>query len=416
MKKEIRMLRLLCAVLAGITCITGAWAVISNIRIGKLEALIEELEKRPAAEMQAQSAYDPETPAAEFKGGIITVAEASAEYELLKPYYDMLGMDEAEYAEDAKLDVLDTLIEQKVLENKAQEAGVYELDAEALAELEEEVRAAYEENVEYYMAFRFDESKSDTEVRKETIAYLDESGYSYEGLLEQAKAEAWRGRLFDHVTADIEPGEEQLREFYEEQLERAEQTYTASYAEYESDCAAGKAVLWHPEGVRRVQMLLVPFDFDQHQRYSDLQAMLAAGDASRLDELDALYGELAAAGEEMLADIPNGAAFDALMEESGYGNPEGECISEKSSIFGDEVRDAAMALEKIGDISRPVRCDEGLCILRYASDVPAGAVAFEELPGEFRANYVEEIKRSRYNAAVVQWLNEAEPVYYPERF
>ena len=416
MRKEIRMLRIACAVLAGLTAVMSVWAIISNIQIGKLKDEIEALSAGPAAQMQAQTgAYDPDMPAAEFKGGVITVAEAAAEYALLVPYYEMLGMNEAEFAEDAKLDVLDMLIEGKVLEGKAREAGVYELDAAALAELEARVQAEYEETVEYYMAFRFDESKSEAQVREEVVAYLNENGDSYERMLEQAKAEAWRDRLFDHVTSSLEIGDEELREFYQEQLESAEAVYTASYAEYESDCAAGRDVLWHPEGVRRVQMLVIPFDFGQSARYSDIQAMLAAGDASRLQELDALYGELEAEAQAVLSEIRGGRDFMSLLEEYGD-DSEGICISGQSTIFGDDIRDAAMALESIGDVSGAVPCDDGLCILRYAGDVTPGPVAYEAVSEELRANYTEELKRSRYNAQVVQWLNEAEPLYYTERF
>ena len=253
-------------------------------------------------------------------------------------------------------------------------------------------------------------------VREETIAFLNENGDSYEDRLRKAKADAWRDRLFEQVTADFSVDDASLRQLYDGQLESAEMIYSANYAEYESDCAAGKAVLWHPEGVRRVQALLVPFDEGQMERYIDLQALLAAGDAEKLHELDALYGELEAEGQRLLDRLKRGEALENLLAESGYGNAEGIHISERSTIFGGELRDAAMALEAVGDLSGLVRCDEGLCILRYASDVPAGSVAFEELPDEFRANYADEQKRSRYNAAVVQWLNEAEPVYYPERF
>lgn len=414
MRKEIRILRLACAVLAGISCIMCVWAVLSTIRISKLEAWIEKLENRPAAETQA--AYDPDAPAAEFRGGVISAAEAAEEYALLVPYYEMLGMNEAEYEEDAKLDVLNMLVEEKILENKAREDGVYELDAAALQELESRVRVEYEELVDYYMAFRFDESKTEAQVREETIAFLNENGDSYEDRLRKAKADAWRDRLFEQVTADFSVDDASLRQLYDGQLESAEMIYSANYAEYESDCAAGKAVLWNPEGVRRVQALLVPFDEGQMERYIDLQALLAAGDAEKLHELDALYGELEAEGQRLLDRLKRGEAFENLLAESGYGNAEGIHISERSTIFGGELRDAAMALEAVGDLSGLVRCDEGLCILRYAGEVTPGPVAFEEVAEELRVNYTEELKLSHFNSTVYRWISEAEVKYYPENF
>lgn len=411
MQKRIRFYRLLCILLALTTAAACAWSIGGVQRIKDLENRFEALSAETV-----QPGFDPDAIAASFNGGVVTAAEAAAEYELLAPYYDMLGMTETEYAQDAKMEVLNMLAEEKILVHKAREAGVYELDETALAELEAEVRSVYEENVEYYMSFRFDESKSDAELRRETIEYLAESGYTYEKLLEQAKDEAWRSRLFENATADFTIGDEELRELYEEQLSSAELTYSANYAEYESDCAAGKAVLWHPEGVRRMQMLVVPFDFAQAARYADLQALLAAGDASRLTELDELYGELDDDAQALMQRIQAGESFEALMDVFGWGNPAGECISANSSIFGDAVRDAAMALEKTGDVSAPVRFDEGLCILRYASDVAPGAVPFEQVSEALRSGNTEELRRSRYNAIVMQWIADADVKYYPERF
>lgn len=405
--------KILSVVLALATAVLALFLVRGNMEIGRLNARILELEAQLAGPADN---YDPSAAAAEFNGGIVTAAEASAEYELFVPYYEMLGMDEADYAEEAKMDVLNLLVERKILENKAREFGVYDLDEAALAELEQRVQAEFEENVEYYMAFRFDESKSEAEARAETIEYLNENGYAYEDLLQQAKADAWTDRLYAHVTAGFAIDDAQLRAFYEEQLQRAEAIYSANYAEYESDCAAGKAVLWHPEGVRRVQMLVIPFDFEQSARYADLQALLAAGDASRLTELEMLYGELEEAGQQMLLRIQNGESFEAMIDESGYGNAQGVSISAQSTIFGDALRDAAMALAETGDVSGLVRCDEGLCILRYIGNVTPGPVPFENVSEELRANHTEELKRSRYNAAVLQWVAEAEVICYPERF
>lgn len=405
-------LKILCIILAITTLGACIWAVSAELRCleynGRLAELLTSVDEPPL--------YSPDEAAAEFNGGIVTVAEAAAEYAIVQPYYEMLGMAEAEYAEDAKLEVLDNLIEEKILESKAREAGVYELDGAAEAELEARVKAEYEDNVEYYMAFRFDESKSDAQVREETIAYLEENGYSYEDLLAQAKKDFWKERLYEYVTADFTVSDEQLLAFYEEQLESAKLMYSANYAEYEADCEAGRAVVWHPEGVRRVQMLVIPFDEGQMAEYADIQALLAAGDAGRLEDLDALYKELEPQAGEVLGQMNGGADFDALFEEWGYGNPEGECIAGQSTIFGEEIRDAAMALENIGDVSGAVRCDAGLCIMRYASDVTPGQVAFEEVAGALRASYGEELKMSHYNATVVGWINEADAKYYPERF
>ena len=94
----------------------------------------------------------------------------------------------------------------------------------------------------------------------------------------------------------------------------------------------------------------------------------------------------------------------------------GSYVSERSTLCGDDFRSAAMALESIGDVSGLVRTDGGLCILRYAGDVVPGAVAYEDVRDELRATYEEELRVSRYNATVIQWIEEANPRYHTEVF
>lgn len=415
MDRRTYRMRLICAVLAVLAAGMCAWAIINAVQVKRLEARILVLENA-ALEPLENAGLDRDAVAAEFNGGSVSVGEAYDEYETIMTYYEMLGMSADEYAEDTRLDVLKMLVERKVLENMAREKGVYEPDEAARAEAEASVRAEYEDNVEYYMAFRYEDGKSEEEVREETIAYLDANGYSYDDLLAQAEQNMWQERLYEAVTKDVTITDDELLAFYQSQLESAEQAYSASYDEYEADCEAGRAVLWHPEGVRRVQVLRISFDEAQAERYADIQALLTAGEADRLDELDGLYAELEPEAEAMLARARQGEDFVALMAACGGGKADGECISDASTAFGEELRAAAMALDKVGDISGIVRSDAGLCILRYASDVTPGAAPYEEVKDALRESYLQEKQQSHYNAQVVTWLNEADAKYYPERF
>ena len=335
---------------------------------------------------------------------------------MIASYYQMLGMSEQEYAESAKTEILKGLVEEKIKENKAKEYGVYELTDERRAELEQQVRAEYEENLTYYMTFRYEEGKSEEEIRSETVAYLEENGLSYEDMLSSAEAEAWRDGLYDCVTKDLTISDEQLRAFYDEQLISMEMAYSASYEEYEADCDAGRTVVWNPEGVRRVQAILIDFDAEQAEQYANLQAELAAGNTEHMGEIDALYQSLTPRAQEALNRLQQGESFDALMQEYGGSRPEGMCISQQSIMYGDAVRDAAMALANVGDVSGLVQSDAGIYILRYASDVTPGAVPYEEVAENLRADYEEEIKFSQYNETVAKWMEEANIQYHIDRF
>lgn len=409
----------LTAVLAVLACACialGVWAVAGQIRISELNARISELESMQNTEtVPAASVADPSAVAAEFNGGIVTAAEAAQEYSMIKSYYEMMGVNEAEYAENAKITVLDGLIENKILEMKAREAGVYELTDAQKAEIAERVKVEYEDNIQYYMAFRFDESKTDAQVREETIAYLDENGYSYENMLADAQRDAWKDNLFNYVTRNMAVTDEQMRTFYDEQVATAEMVYSADFSEYEMDASGGRTIVWNPEGVRRIRYILSPFDEEQAAQYLILQAALANGDSSRLDELESLYNALVPKAQEILDRAVSGESFQTLLEE--YAGSSGEMyVSERSVFCGDAFRDAAMALAKVGDYSGLVRTDGGICILYYAGDVPAGKVPFEDVKDALLINYEAELKSSQYNAAVVQWINEADIKYHTDVF
>ncbi len=413
-----KRLTALCLALAVLCAGLGVWAVTGQVRVSRLSAQVRALEaaQEDGAMYAAASVENPDAIAAEFDGGVVTAAEAAAEYATISAYYQMLGVSEADYAETAKLTVLDGLVEGKVLEMKAREAGVYELSDGQRAELESRVQQEYEDTLRYYMEFRFDDSKSEEEVRAETVAYLEANGYSYESMLEEAEKSAWQDRLFDYVTRDMEISDEQMREFYQSQVESAELTYTADFAEYEMDAEAGRTLVWNPEGVRRIDTILISFSDDQSVEYLTLQAALESGDSAKLSELDALYAALEPRAQQALDRLNAGEDFATLAGEYGTVSVNGSYVSDRSTLCGDDFRSAAMALESVGDVSGLVRTDGGLCILRYAADVPAGAVAYEDVRDELRATYEEELKTSQYNATVVAWIEEANPRYHTDVF
>ena len=396
----------------------SAWGVSGEIRVARLNRRIDELENASlstgAAPEASLSDAQLSAAAAEFDGGTVTVAEAIDEYNMIAAYYEMMGMDEAEYAENAKYTVLDGLIEEKILENKAKEMGVYELNEQQKAEIAQRVQAEYEDNIEYYKAFRYEEGKSDAQVREETIAYLNENGYSYEKMLENAQKDAWRDQLYDAVTRDMTVSEDQLREFYESQVASAQLAYSADFSEYEMDFQGGRAIVWHPEGVRRVEAIQIGFDEEQGVEYLTLQATLEGGDSSGLDALEALYGALEPRAQEALNRAAAGEDFHALMDE--YGAADISCVAAQSTFSGDAFRDAAMALAQPGDISGLVQTDGGICIIRYVEDVPAGQVAYEEVKDALLVNYEAELKSSLYNATVLGWIEEANVQYHLDRF
>ena len=100
---------------------------------------------------------------------------------------------------------------------------------------------------------------------------------------------------------------------------------------------------------------------------------------------------------------------DASIRARGY------AIAENSPLWAQDVRAAAMALAKVGDVSDPVRTGDGVCIVKYIGDVAEGAVPIDEIRSALTDLATENAKTAAYDAQISAWVSEADPAYYPER-
>jgi len=403
-------------------------------RIAELEQLLAEKDAR-IADLEAQLAaagtngFAPTDAAAEFEGGTVTIEEARAEYEYRAYYYSAFGLESEEYDDIIKQEVLASLVEDAILRAKATEFGLYDLTEEDMKEIEQQAADSFEENVAYYMSFRMVEGKTDEEIRQETIEYLAGEEYTLESVKETLINQTWRDRLYEYVTQNIELTDETFRQHYEGELASAELTYAADPTEYEYARMDGTVVLWNPEGYRRVKAILIGFDDAELDKYTQLTIDLenAADDETRsrlLDEIDALYVSLQPIVDEVEGRIQAGEDFMLLVDEYSADEntiveptrSEGYYVSADSQVYTDAFREAAMALENIGDVSAPVKTDLGVYILKYESDVAPGAVAFEDVQEALRETALSAIADKTYNETVEKWLEEANIVYHPDRF
>lgn len=414
---KIKRITAVVLILSVLTLAFGAWGVIASVKNAELRERIALLESNTGQQTVSTSGYASEEAAAEFNGGVVTVGEALEEYNERASYYEMFGFDEADYADATKQDVLESLAEDKILRLKAQELGLYDISEEDHAALEAQMQAEFDDEVEYYMAYRYDESKTEDEIREETIAYLAENGITLETYVSSAEQDYWREKLYDYVTSNASVSDEDLYAFYEERVAADEASYQADFSQYEMDMTFGRTIAWHPEGIRRVEVVHIPFNEDQQVIYNDIQASLADGDSEKLSDVDALYQQLLPTAESMLLRAQQGEDFALLNAETGdsYYPESGVYVSAQSSMYTDDFRNAAMSLAYIGDISGLIYTDTGIAIIKYAGDVTPGAVAFEEIRDQLAEAYTEEIKLSVYNTQVFKWVQEANVQYYPER-
>lgn len=357
---------------------------------------------------------------AEFNGGSISYEDAYAAYsETLQSYTDFgwAAIDQ----ETLAMEVLQVLVQEKVLMNKAAELGLTEIPADQLAELEALAQANYESLITYYIDFCSTEDMTAEEARAATEEYLAEEGQSVDALLAGMTADWWRSALNDYICEGVAITEDDILDYAEilattQSLQFAEDPTYFDYLYMNDDLIA-----YYPEGMRYIKHILIGFDADSALAYQQLvgDGDMAGADPAALDEIYASLDDRVAEVENLLLE---GSDFDEMMRT--YGDDEmmlyepysinGYMVQPECQLFVSEFVEACFALENVGDISEPVRTPGGVHFILYVGDVPAGPVALENIVESVAAEARDQLMTETYDAQVAAWVEEAQPVYHPE--
>ena len=120
--------------------------------------------------------------------------------------------------------------------------------------------------------------------------------------------------------------------------------------------------------------------------------------------------------DAVLAQLAEGADWDALMAEKTHdpGMQEGRdtaktgyAVCENFSSFDAAFTAAAMALEKVGDVSPKTEGVYGYYIIQYTSDVQEGPVDLADVREELHDSLLTEKQNTTYDEALAQWVEAA---------
>lgn len=361
---------------------------------------------------------------AEFGGGQLMASEVIEEYNARLARYMFEGYSEAEVSENLLREVMEDMVFERVLESHARELGVYELSASDGQQIAAEAQQRYEEQLGYARSLVRTEEMSDAEVEAAAQSYLLESeGVSQESIEAELRAGWWRDKLYDALTADVSVGSGEIMAAYNEALADQKERFLASSEDYEAAQVGGDVIVYNLPGYRRVKMVGLSFDsFDSMTAVDELNTQLAAldvsADAEQIAELqaqlDAYYAPLEEKADALLQALASGGALESLSSQYG-GELEEGCVCLGSSLWTQELVDAAMELANPGDVSGIVRTGDGVYILQYVEDVPEGTVAMSEVYDALSAQTRETARYLAYETQINTWMEEADPKYYPER-
>lgn len=436
--------RILSLVLALLLC--GCAAIAEDDLQSQLDAANARIAELEAEVAQYKPFYDAQV-VISFDGGVIFVDEVLEEYAYIADMYSQYGISLADYGleEQFKQQAADALLNSKVLYIKAAELGLDQLDDETMATLTEEAAANLETYIEAVLPNFTGDDVSDEDARADAIAYLESMGYTQDDILQSLVTSVIDENLYNYITKDVAVTEDDIQAAYDSLLVSQQETFTTESA-YNSGRDSGEPIVWHPEGYRAVKHVLIMFSDEQYTAYKELNstmttlnAELAAlseeSDDSETEsrsaeeiqadidacqaELDALYAALMPEAQAVIDAFNAGTSFADLIAE--YGDDPG-MTNEPNATIGYAVNgargtwdpafsDGAMSIESVGGISEPVFGMNGIHIIYYESDIPAGPVALADVHNPV-SDYALDLKTTEtYSATLASWVAALNPVY-----
>ena len=101
---------------------------------------------------------------------------------------------------------------------------------------------------------------------------------------------------------------------------------------------------------------------------------------------------------------------------SGVAAEIGYAVTEGSTYWEQPFTAGAMAIANKGEISAPVYGSNGIHIIWYMDDVPAGEVALDEIREEIEIDALDNKIQTTYSNQIDAWMEEMNVEYFFENF
>ena len=370
---------------------------------------------------------------AEFTGGQLMRNEVAAAYNELTAGYLFSGYTEAEIPESLLTDLMEDMAQQKILQAKAQELGVYELTDADEAEIAAQAESSLNEWIAVYRSLIDLTSGDEDTIIEETKAYLERNeGVSYDTLYAQISESLWAEKLYDAAVKDVKLENADVTALYNEKLESQKASFAAYPEVFESTQMRGETIVYNLDAYRAVRLLSVTPDEQGaaesatliENEMAMLEGEISPEQAEKYQaELNQLYASAETAMQEIIHQLDGGASFSDMLAQYGEDlgmqdetlRETGYYVSESSLMWPKQMTDAACALKNPGDISEPFRMNGSVCILEYVGDVVPGEVPVEEVYDALAEEALSNRRAKVYEEQVNAWMTEAEIKYYPER-
>ncbi len=300
--------------------------------------------------------------------------------------------------------ILDQLITEKIVYNKAVESG-FKVDDEAKADIKKQILEELEESL------KLDEENGEDveELAKEQLAeYLELSGMTEDEFWELAAKQEKINQFAEELLAEVEVTDADIKEYYEKQLkEQKENPDTIDMAPLQ---------LHRPAGYIRVKHILIELPEDVRLEHAKLLSEQKDKEAEEL--LQKELKNIEPKAKDVLEKAKSGENFEKLIEEynfdTGMDIEEGYVINEDTN-FVESFKDAAFSLKKEGDISDLVASDYGYHIIKLYEVLPEKDYTLDETKDIIREIVDSEKKNEKWASLIEEWEEEAKIKRYEKR-
>ena len=358
---------------------------------------------------------------------------------------------------------IDSFVGLGVIENKLAEAGKNDFTDAEIEQLNQAARSKYEE---LWQLLYQQMQKNDATVTEEAVTeQMEDMGYTFQAIYDELELQTRQNRAIELFVGDIVLTQDQVDAYYEEQFVGPDrEDYEGNVAKYDQEILMNNnEAFYTPEGYRYIRQIVLEIPeealkaakTEQVALNRATQAMgaalqqltLSATTAEKWEDMadaKALYDEAAEALKTAQADYAVRLEAEALplvrettdeiMEQYNAGidfkslinrystdrtdrnvNGDGYPFHPDSTMWPENFKKAASALEKPGDISEPFVTEQGIHILCYAGDVPAGEhVLTDEERELLYTAALRYYQMEKLNALVEEWQGDYEIETHPE--
>ncbi len=306
--------------------------------------------------------------------------------------------------------IINYLINEKVILEKAKELGLDKLSTEEMDAVEEEYDRMVLRQIAYFAGLTDVDPEVTPLTDEQTETgnkgfddYLASCGLTRDDLLVWQVSAAVTNKLREDTVKDVSVERSEAEATFNDYVDSIKNLYESNQVEYESGVYSA---YWIPEGSRRIKHILLGF---QDTFTDELGQMRENGDNEGADKLrEEKSAEFAETKEKIINMLDNGADFDELIEEysadkeGSAANPDGYLLVPDSQLYMEEFTEMGQSLENIGDYDTTLT-DYGLHIVLYAGD----AVVTKE-SAESYVDYIFELlndekKDVYFNDSLKEW-------------